>query len=54
MKRIGTLRKLLKAECAKLSSMASDFTEGSDIRFQEQICKIQILKSEIVRRENKQ
>lgn len=53
MKKIGTLRLDLKTECEKLMQMASDFTTGSDERFQQQICVIQLIKTEIVRRENK-
>jgi hypothetical protein len=53
MKKLGTLRKELKTECEKLAQMASDFTEGSDTRFQQQVCTVQLIKTEIVRRENK-
>jgi len=53
MKKIGTLRLDLKTECEKLIQMAGDFTPGSDERFQQQICVIQLIKTEIVRRENK-
>lgn len=53
MLKVGTLRSNLKTECVKLAAMADDFSEGSDDRFQRQICVIQLIKTEIVRRENK-